>query len=274
MRLSQIAINSVTTKHAGLEEALDAYAGAGFKNIEFVLTLVKDWLAAGQSVADVRAQLAARELRSIGGFQTHVVAFGDADTRSSNHAIHLGNARLIHELGGGTLVVGTDGPPQMSVDALPVLADVLRGLVVQMEGLNVSMAIEFNWSPLVKSFHSAVRVAELVDHKQFGVLWDPAHYYTTVTKLDDLKPEWVRWIKHVHIDDMRDQPGELSNCNADRVLPGQGVIDLPDMIGRLERGGYNGFYSIELFNDEIWRLPAAEAARQCFQSMHALCTDI
>ena len=274
MRLSQIAINSVTTKHAGLEEALDAYAGAGFTHVEFVLPLVKDWLAAGHTVADVRAQLAKRGLRSIGGFQTHVVAFGDAEARSANHAIHLENARLIHELGGGTLVVGTDGPPQASVDALSELADVLRGLVGQMEGLNVSMAIEFNWSPLVKSFHSAVCVAERVNHKQFGVLWDPAHYYTTVTKLDDLKPEWVRWIKHVHIDDMRDKPGELSNCNADRVLPGQGVIDLPDMIGRLERGGYNGFYSIELFNDDIWRLPADEAARQCYQSMRGLCADL
>lgn len=273
MRLSQVAINSVTTKHAGLEDALDAYAGAGFKNIEFVLPLVKDWLAAGHTVADVRALLSARGLRSIGGFQTHVVAFGDDAARAANHAIHLENARLIHELGGGTLVVGTDGPSQPSVEALPALADVLRGLVTQMGGLNVSMAIEFNWSPLVKSFHSAVRVAELVNHPQFGVLWDPAHYYTTVTKLEDLKSDWVRWIKHVHIDDMRNKPGELSHCNSDRVLPGQGVIDLPDMIGRLERGGYRGYFSIELFNDDIWRLPAADAARQCYQSMRALCAD-
>lgn len=271
MRREQLAINSVTTKHADLPAALDAYAGAGFRNVEFVLPLVKDWLAAGHSVADVRDALAKRNLRAIGGFQTHVVAFGDEAARAANHAIHLENARLIHELGGGTLVVGTDGPPQASVDALALLADVLRGLVKQFEGLNVSLAIEFNWSPLVKSFHSAVRVSELVDHAQFGVLWDPAHFYTTVTKLEHLTPQNVRWIKHVHLDDMRDKPGELSNCNSDRVLPGQGVIDLRDMIGRIDAGGYTGFYSIELFNDEIWQTPAPEAARQCYQSLLPLC---
>lgn len=276
MQRAQLAINSVSTRHRDLEEALDAYAAAGFRAVEFVLPHVKDWLARGHDVADVRKLLAARDLRSIGGFETHLVCFGASEARRANQDLQLANARLVDELGGGTLVVGTDGPPQPladPLDALDPIAAALGELALRIEGLRVTVALEFNWSPVVKSLSSAVRVVERVDHSQLGVLFDPAHYYVTPTKFEDLTAESVRRIVHVHLDDMRDRPGDLSNCNSDRVLPGQGVLDLPALIGRLEEHGYRGQFSIEMFNAELWSLPAREAARECYQSLLPLCAD-
>ena len=271
MNQSQLAINSVSTRQNNLEEALAAYAAAGFRNVEFVLPLVKDWMKQGHSVADVRALLTNYQLQAIGGFQTHVECFTSPESKQINHAIHLENAQLIHDLGGGTLVVGTDGPGQATLEALDGIADTLRGLARQIEGLKVSIAVEFNWSPVVKSLHSAVRVAEKVDHPQVGVLFDPAHYYTTVTKFEHLNAQSVRWIKHVHLDDMRDKPGELSNCNSDRVLLGQGILNVRGLIERLEQYGYTGFYSLEMFNEDLWKLPVTEAARQCYDCLLPYC---
>ncbi|HYI24655.1 MAG TPA: TIM barrel protein, partial [Thermomicrobiales bacterium] len=77
---------------------------------------------------------------------------------------------------------------------------------------------------------------------------------------------------HVHLDDMANKPADLSNCNADRVLPGAGVLDLAVIIGRLEEHGYDGFFSMEMFNEDLWALPAAEAARQCYQSLLPYCS--
>jgi len=273
MKTSQLAINSVSTRHAGLEAALDAYADAGFRSVEFFLPLVKDYLAQGHTTDDVRGLLEGRRLHAIGGFQTHVECFTAPESLRANHAIHLQNVALIHALGGGTLVVGTDGPPQPSLEALDTVAETLRQLAREIEGMDVSIALEFNWSPLIKSLHSAVLVVQKVDHAQVGVLFDPAHYYTTVTKFEQLTAATVPWIKHVHLDDMRDKPGELSNCNSDRVLPGAGVIDLPALIQALERYGYRGFFSIEMFNEELWQLPAEEAARRCYQSLLPLCAN-
>jgi len=273
MQVSQIAINSISTRHADLEEALKAYAAAGFRNVEFHLPLIKDWLAEGHTLEDVSSLLKHYQLQSIGGFQSHVECFAAPESQRANHALHVENARLIHALGGGTLVVGTDGPEQPTIEALETVAQTLQQLAIQVKGLNVQIALEFNWSPLIKSLSSAVRVAELVDHPQVGVLFDPAHYYTTVTKFEHLTTDAIRWIKHVHIDDMRDKPGDLSNCNSDRVLPGEGIIDLHALVDRLAQGGYTGFYSIEMFNEELWRLPAAEAAQRCYTSMRSLCKE-
>lgn len=271
MRKEQLAINSVSTRQGSLDEALGAYAKAGFTNVEFVLPLVKDWLAAGRSIEDLRGLLRAHGLRPIGGFQTHVECFSAAESRKRNHAIHLENARLIHALGGGTLVVGTDGPAERQGDEIERIAETLSELAARMTGLDVGIAVEFNWSPVVKSLHSALLVVEEVNHPQVGILFDPAHYYTTVTKFEHLNARSVRRILHVHLDDMRDKPGELSNCNSDRVLPGTGVIDLRAMIDRLESFGYAGFYSIEMFNEELWRTPVEDAARQCYDSLLPFC---
>jgi len=274
MRREQLAINSVSTRHKDLEEALAAYAGAGFRRVEFVLPHVKDWLAAGHTVDDVRRLLAAHHLRAIGGFEASVDCFSAPEAQRANHDLHRANAQLLHDLGGGTLVVGTDGPGQAPPDplaALDTMATALRDLATSIEGLDVTIALEFNWSPLVKSLQSAVLVARRVHHPQVGVLFDPAHYYTTPTKFDHLNPDTVPWIRHVHLDDMRDKPGDLSHCNDDRVLPGQGILDLPALIARLEEHGYDGYFSIEMFNRDLWQLPAAEAARRCYESLLPLC---
>lgn len=273
MKRSQLAINSVSTRHQGLEEALSAYAQAGFTNVEFVLPLLKDWLSAGRTIEDARTLLRANGLRPIGGFQTHVECFTAPESMQRNHDLHVENARLIHELGGGTLVVGTDGPSAPHADALDVIAETFRSLAARIEGMNVSIAIEFNWSPVVKSLHSALRVAEAVNHPQVGILFDPAHFYTTVTKFEHLTARSVRWIRHVHLDDMRDKPGDLSNCNSDRVLPGQGVIDVGALIDRLELHGYRGFFSIEMFNEDLWKMPAGQAAQACYDSLVPFCSD-
>ena len=51
----------------------------------------------------------------------------------------------------------------------------------------------------------------------------------------------------------------------DRVLPGDGVIDLPTLFAALEDGGYDGWYDLEVFSDDgrygadyadsLWKLP-------------------
>ena len=54
---------------------------------------------------------------------------------------------------------------------------------------------------------------------------------------------------------MPDKSADLTHRDADRVLPGEGLLDVPEILGTIERCGYDGFFSIELFNADLWRLP-------------------
>jgi sugar phosphate isomerase/epimerase len=270
MRRSQLAINSVSTQ-GSLEEKLSAYAGAGFDKVEVALGQVKEYLAQGRRPADVKRLLDENGLQCIGGFETGLAGFGSEEERARNWDRVEENCRLLSEWGGTILVVGTDGPSGPDEDPLGTLAEAFAAVGERVKGLGVTICIEFNWSPLVKSLRSAVEVARRSGAPNVGVLFDPAHYHCTPSKLDQITAESVPYIRHVHVDDMRDKPGELSNCNSDRVLPGQGCLDLKGIFGALERHGYAGYYSIEMFNEDLWQLPPADAARQMYDSLLSLC---
>lgn len=273
MKRSQLAINSVSTRHENLEEALAAYVGAGFQNVEFMLGHVKEYLQRGHGATDARRLIESHGLKCIGGFECGLEAFSGAEQRAKNHALIVANARLLAELGGTSLVVGTDGPVAPVGDVLGDLSAVFAEVAGQIEDTGVSLLIEFNWSPVVKSLRSAVKIVQRSGASNVGVLFDPAHYHCTPTKFEQINAHSVPFIKHVHVDDMADKPGELSNCNSDRALPGMGCLDLPALFGALEKHGYGGYFSIEMFSDELWNLPAAEAAKLMFNSLLQLCED-
>lgn len=273
MRAEQLALNTVSTARPSFERVLKAYAGAGFRRIEFTLPFLKEWLAAGsRRPRDAAELLREYGLSSCGGFEAPIKVFAEADERARNRELLVANARLLDALGGGVMVLGTDGPPKPSVEALDEVGRALRDLALSIPE-SVAVALEFNWSPLVKSLRSAGRAVEAAAHPRVGILFDPAHYHCTSSKFEDLTPRVVERILHVHVDDMRPLPGELSNCNSDRVLPGEGALDLRRIFGRLEEHGYKGLYSLELFNADFWVLSVEESARRGYEALVRLCGE-
>jgi sugar phosphate isomerase/epimerase len=137
--------------------------------------------------------------------------------------------------------------------------------------LNVHVLLEFNWGS-IKSVAAAAEIVRLSGAANAGVLFDPAHYYCTPSKLDQLTMENIATIKHVHVDNMRPIPPEISNCNSDRVLPDDpsGALDLKELFGRLEAGGYDGNFSIEMFSKELWAMEASVAAKRMYESLQVL----
>lgn len=271
MKVEQLAIHSLSTSHRNLEEALDAYAAAGFRYVEPYLPLVKAWIEDGHTIEQTQQLFESYGLRVIASSELAVECFHASDVLLPNLRANAENVRLIAELGGSAMIVHTDGPEQVTAGSLEPIARALVDLAEATEDLGVDVAVEFNASPVVKSLQSGVRVAEIADHPRVGVLFDTAHYHVTPTKFENINSSSVRWIKHVHLNDMPDTPADLAHRDFDRVLPGEGVLDLPEIISALERNGYMGYYAIELFNEDLWALPAKETARRCYESLLPLC---
>lgn len=276
MNRSQLAINAVTVTLDGqnLPDALAAFAAAGFTQLEFQLGQVKRFLDAGHTVEEVKGLLDANGLTLLGGFEVGLDVFSSPESQEANLAAQVENARLIDALGGGMLVFGTDGPDgAVTLETLPAVAARVKDLLAATVGLNVTLGLEFNWGPVLKSLQTAVLVAKLADDPRVGVVFDTAHYHCTVTKFEDLTPEVIRWITLVHLNDMRDIPGDLSNCNSDRVLLGDGILPIASILAALEQGGYTGPCSIELFNDDLWAMTPQAAAPLLYRNLLRFTTD-
>ena len=275
MKRSQLAINAVSTERASLEESLAAYQAVGFRYVEFPLSYVRRYMAQGHSLDDVVHLLKALDLRCIGGFDCALECFSPPEQRAQNHARVIDNARFLAALGGTNMVVGTDGPADLAAvgDLTGHMAQAFALVADSIQDTGVTLCIEANWSPIVKSLRTAAEIARKAARPNVGLVFDPAHYHCTPTKFDQLNAGTVPLIKHVHVDDMRDKPAELSNCNSDRVLPGQGILDLPALFGQIEKYGYQGFFAIELFNEDLWAMPAQPAAKLMYDSLLPLCED-
>jgi sugar phosphate isomerase/epimerase len=65
----------------------------------------------------------------------------------------------------------------------------------------------------------------------------------------------------VHLNDAPAMPPREIE-DADRLLPGRGVIRLTELIGRLRAAGYSGPWSLETFNPHYWALPPTEVAME------------
>ncbi|MFH5183326.1 TIM barrel protein [Paenibacillus sp. TAB 01] len=65
----------------------------------------------------------------------------------------------------------------------------------------------------------------------------------------------------VHINDAPDKPAD-EQIDSERLLPGEGIIDLKGMLDSLRQIGYDSFVSVETFSKELPLLaPGVVAAK-------------
>ncbi len=110
------------------------------------------------------------------------------------------------------------------------------------------------------------RTLDLIDQVNrpgVGVLLDSYHWYLGGSRLADLARIPRGMPLFVHVNDA--PPGPVATLTDPmRVLPGEGVLDLPAWLRAIrEATGYDGYVSLELFNPEIRALDPAVAASRC-----------
>lgn len=262
----RVAVATTSTDPDDLEATLAAYADAGFAGVEFHPDHLREYLEGGHTVGELGALLDGYGLDCVGAVGGQVSCFGD-DIGADNAAIRE-TAELVASLDGDVLVVGTDGPG--GSPGPEVLEEFAAALGEFAALVGPTVCVEFNWGPTVRSLRAAAEIVRRADAPNLRSLFDPAHYHCTPTKFGELTRENTATLGHVHLDDMPPIPGELTEVNADRVLPGAGSLDLAGMLERIESGGYRGYYSIEMFDDDLRALPQREAADRLYRSVEHL----
>lgn len=141
-----------------------------------------------------------------------------------------------------------------------------RGVRICYEPLS---PVLMNEDTFICALTEAMQLIEDVGCPNFGLMLDLWHVWREsdiVARIAQLGDR----IFGVHISDW---PKGEPRSPGDRLLPGDGVMDLPAMFGAIERSGYRDAYCLEIFSidelpDSLWRQDAAaviQRARDGFQ---------
>lgn len=99
--------------------------------------------------------------------------------------------------------------------------------------------------PFIWTMEETQAFADAIGERNVGLLLDAYHWYTTGQTTADLALLRPSDIVHVHINDAKPVPVEEALDN-DRLLPGEGVIDLAGFLRSLQSTGYDGAVTIEV----------------------------
>ena len=262
------SISQITTLGATFEADLRAYSGAGVDGIgiwEIKLPEGGDDQAHEQLEASGLGRAAA--VPAVPSILPLPLMQGPTDPRERIDAICASVHRLARfEPSSVVCLTGPGDDRDTVVEGLRTIGDeaARAGMRIGLEPIN-RLGGE-NWTS-ISSLQEAAELLDDADRPALGIQFDSWHVWNTPELVDEIERHAHRFVG-VHIADWRDP----TRGWADRVLPGDGVADLPALLGTLERAGWNGFYDLEIFSDNgtfgnawpgsLWDVPEEELARR------------
>ena len=112
---------------------------------------------------------------------------------------------------------------------------------------NLSLRIEFlRTSPFVSTLPTILKMTRAAAHPNVAPMLDCYHFWSGLSKLEDLDMLLPGEIGHVHFQDVPDMPREMLDLST-RIIPGDGISPLTRILGKLSEKGYAGPLSVELF---------------------------
>jgi 4-hydroxyphenylpyruvate dioxygenase len=277
MKISGFGMDTITL--AGpLEAKLRAMRDAGFSQ---VMLSARDVVGHPEGLDAAVKAVRASGLRGT-GFQV----LRDFEGLSGGlHAYKVDIAKSMIEmcaaLGCKVLLVCSSTSRHAASD-VPSLARDLRKLAMLALPHNIKIAYEaLSWGRSVNRFTQAWAVVEEANCPNLGIGLDSFHIFAAKDELDDLDLLDPQRIYLVQLSDFmwQDTPTfeeRMATARTFRVFPGEGVHseELVRLVLALDRLGYGGDYSFEVFNDDYQQLPLPVVAERARRAAVWLAEDV
>ena len=252
-----------------LPQKLAAIKGAGFSQ---VMLMARDLVGHADGIVDAVRVVKASGLR-VTGFQV-LRDFEGLSGHLHEYKIDVAKSmlELCHAVGAKVLLVCSSTSTHATDDP-DALARDLRKLAMLALPLGIRVAYEgLSWGRHVNEFTTAWDVVCRADAPNLGIGIDSFHALATNTLLEDLDMLDPAKIFLVQLADfmwteVNSNEERIDTARHFRVFPGEGVHSdaLAELVIRLDRLGYCGDYSFEVFNDDYQQMPlpvvAARARR-------------
>lgn len=245
-----LCLNSSTIKPTPLLEKIRLASKHGFAGIELWINEVYEFVGRGGEVRDVIAALSDHGL----SVPCTIAMRGWGEASEVEYPLMLEEAKRRMELAarlGSPMIVATPPRHEYPIEQIARrYGDLLK--IGQEVGVRPVMEYIGFFESVYHLNQAWQIVQENMDSPAAGLVIDAFHNFRGGADLDDLRAIPVERIFHYHIDDAPMTPPREQQTDPDRVMVGDGILDLKAELTVLREKGYTGAVSLELFNRALW----------------------
>jgi sugar phosphate isomerase/epimerase len=260
-------LNTSTIRPAPLLEKIRIAGAVGYRAIEPWNDEITAYLNNGGSLGDLKKALrdAGLKVASVIALHGWIGAEGDEKAKVFEECRRrMDQAASIES----PYIVAS--PPREVVDLGRATARFAELLALG-RGAGVVPSMEFlGFVAGINNLASAWAIAQGTGAADATVVADVFHMIRGGGSVDDLLTIPGKQLANFHINDVPATPDPLTQSDADRVMVGEGIADLPRVIANLRSIGYGGPISLELFNRALWEQDPTEVAHRGIELIRAL----
>lgn len=273
----KLGINGISMRYASLESDLDVASNAGYKYLELW------WPKIGQYLKSNSLQNLAQTFQQHNVKPASLTSIEEFTFRDNAGRKEL--AELVKEMSNVCQAVHCPMLEVVPSKMIPGLTQkkiveetvsVLCELAEIMYPYGIKLAFEFVGARdyTVNSLELALEVMQKVDSLDVGLVIDTFHFYnsrSTIELISRLKSEQIFL---VHIADSGGDPVTDLSGDKYRLLPGEGVIPIRDILIALKETGYAGVASFESLRPAHWDMNPLQLATEAKNKIASLFSDL
>ncbi len=253
--------STIRGQNLSLDKEIEIAARAGYTGIEPWVRKISDYTASGGSLKDIRKQLrdSGVTVESAIDFSQWIV---DDEARRAKGLEQVKRGMdLLAQIGGKRIAAPPAGATRQPGLDLMKAAERYRALLELGDEMGVVPQLE-TWGSS-KNLHrlgQAMFVVIESGHPKACFLPDVYHTYKGGSDFHGYKQLSAHAVQVFHMNDYPADPPRETIRDSDRVMPGDGIAPITQILRDLIANGSRAVLSLELFNPVYWKQDALDVA--------------
>jgi sugar phosphate isomerase/epimerase len=264
--------STIRGQKLGLAKEIEIVAQAGYAGFEPWVQTIQDYLKAGGRLSDIRKQVEDRGLTVEGAISFAQWIVDDDAARAKALEQVKREMDLLAEIGGKRMAAPPAGANANNAPALDLVkvAERYRAILDLGDKMGITPILEL-WGAS-KNLHRLGECMFVViesGHPKAGVLGDVFHIYKGGSDFGGLKKMSATAMPVLHMNDYPADPPRDKVADRDRVMPGDGIAPLTQILRDLRDENGQRVLSLELFSQVYWEKDPLEVAKTGLAKMKA-----
>jgi len=245
-----LAIHQNTSRAAGYRGSLEGWARAGIRNVEINDGLLDRFLES-DTLAGAGRVMTDNGLTPVSAVATLQDVWLPGPARAQSLETFRRRCEQYATLGLERIYTPSLTSRDVSDEEWAATPDCVAEIGEIARQSNLVAMIEFTrTSTHLSTLTSSLQVIRQAAHPNVRPMLDFFHFWSGLSKFEDLDLLRPGELAHAHFQDVLDAPRERTDNNY-RLIPGDGIAPVVPIIRKLAEKGYAGALSVELFRPEI-----------------------